>query len=228
VPVAGLVDQGLDRVGVAHVDHCGRGGPGTALGQVTGGPFGPVLVDVGHNHRVPTGHQRAGQGLPDARGTSGDDCYPAHDDLRSRRSRAPKLAPPTAAVTTPGVPDYANQLIQAGHYCPKGYTGPQWSQEVLAIGTPAIWWGSMLALLFCLGWWLLHRDWRAGAVLCGVPAGWAPWFPLVSRTKFYYYALEFEPFLILSIVLCLGLILGPAAASALRRSIGAGWSAPTC
>jgi dolichyl-phosphate-mannose-protein mannosyltransferase len=116
---------------------------------------------------------------------------------------------------------YTGPVAGPAHYCPPGYTGAEWSQEVLAIGTPAIWWGSMAALLFCLGWWLLHRDWRAGAVLCGVLAGWAPWFPLVSRTKFYYYALEFEPFLILSIVLCLGLILGPATASALRRSTGA-------
>jgi dolichyl-phosphate-mannose--protein O-mannosyl transferase len=104
--------------------------------------------------------------------------------------------------------------------CPKNQVA--WEQEVLALGTPAIWWGSMLALLFCLGWWLLHRDWRAGAVLLGVLAGWAPWFPLVTRTKFYYYALEFEPFLILSIVLCLGLILGPATAGVIRRSVGAG------
>ena len=104
---------------------------------------------------------------------------------------------------------------------PVHYKGAEWSQEVLALGTPAIWWGSMLALLFCLGWWLMHRDWRAGAVLLGVLAGWGPWFPLVTRTKFYYYALEFEPFLILAIVLCLGLILGPATASALRRSTGA-------
>jgi dolichyl-phosphate-mannose-protein mannosyltransferase len=117
---------------------------------------------------------------------------------------------------------YTGPVAGPAHYCPSGYTGAEWSQEVLAIGTPAIWWGSMAALLFCLGWWLLHRDWRAGAVLCGVLAGWGPWFPLVSRTKFYYYALEFEPFLILAIVLCLGLILGPATASALRRSIGAG------
>jgi dolichyl-phosphate-mannose-protein mannosyltransferase len=116
---------------------------------------------------------------------------------------------------------YTGPVAGPAHYCPKGYTGPSWSQEVLAIGTPAIWWGSMLALLFCLGWWLLHRDWRAGAVLCGIAAGWLPWFPLVSRTKFYYYAAEFEPFLILAIVLCLGLILGPATATALRRSAGA-------
>ena len=116
---------------------------------------------------------------------------------------------------------YTGPVAGPAHYCPAGYAGAEWSQEVLAIGTPAIWWGSVLALLFCLGWWLLHRDWRAGAVLAGVLAGWAPWFPLVSRTKFYYYALEFEPFLILSIVLCLGLILGPATASALRRATGA-------
>jgi dolichyl-phosphate-mannose-protein mannosyltransferase len=117
---------------------------------------------------------------------------------------------------------YTGPVAGAPHVCPASYTGPEWSQEVLAIGTPAIWWGSLLALLFCLGWWMLHRDWRAGAVLLGVIAGWAPWWPLVTRTKFYYYALEFEPFLILSIVLCLGLILGPASASVLRRSIGAG------
>ncbi len=117
---------------------------------------------------------------------------------------------------------YTGPVAGPSHYCPAKYTGPEWSQEVLAIGTPAIWWGSILALLFCLGWWLLHRDWRAGAVLLGVIAGWLPWFPLVTRTKFFYYALEFEPFLILSIVLCLGLILGRANASVLRRSVGAG------
>jgi dolichyl-phosphate-mannose--protein O-mannosyl transferase len=104
--------------------------------------------------------------------------------------------------------------------CPTGHVA--WEQEVLALGTPAIWWASMLTLVVCLIWWLRHRDWRAGAVLLGVIAGWGPWFPLVTRTKFYYYALEFEPFLILSIVLCLGLLLGPATAPIWRRSIGAG------
>jgi dolichyl-phosphate-mannose--protein O-mannosyl transferase len=53
-----------------------------------------------------------------------------------------------------------------------------------------------------------------------VAAGWVTWLPFVSRTKFYYYALEFEPFLIICIVLCLGLIIGPAAATARRRAIG--------
>jgi dolichyl-phosphate-mannose-protein mannosyltransferase len=98
---------------------------------------------------------------------------------------------------------------------------PHCSQEVLAIGTPAIWWAAIPALIFCVFWWLLHRDWRAGAVILMVAAGWLTWFPFVSRTKFYYYSTEFEPFLILAIVLCLGLIIGAARASVPRRSIGA-------
>ena len=97
--------------------------------------------------------------------------------------------------------------------------GP-YAREVLAIGNPAIWWVSIPAMAVCLGWWLTRRDWRAGAALLGVAAGWATWLPFTSRTKFYYYALEFEPFLIICIVLCLGLIIGPATASLRRRAAG--------
>jgi dolichyl-phosphate-mannose-protein mannosyltransferase len=106
------------------------------------------------------------------------------------------------------------------HACPSGYSGPEWSQEVLAIGNPAIWWVAIPAMLFCVGWWFTRRDWRAGVAVLGVAAGWVTWLPFVSRTKFYYYALEFEPFMILCIVLCLGLILGPATARLWRRVLG--------
>jgi dolichyl-phosphate-mannose-protein mannosyltransferase len=115
---------------------------------------------------------------------------------------------------------YTGPIPGPSHYCPSGFSNG-YSQEVLALGTPALWWGSIFALIFCLGWWLLHRDWRAGAVLAGVIWGWFPWWPLVSRTKFLYYALEFEPFLILSITLCLGLIIGQVAATPIRRAFGA-------
>jgi dolichyl-phosphate-mannose-protein mannosyltransferase len=106
------------------------------------------------------------------------------------------------------------------HTCPAKYSGQQWSSEVLAIGNPAIWWVGTVAILFCLGWWLTRRDWRAGAAVLGVAAGWVTWLPFPARTKFYYYALEFEPFMIMCIVLCLGLIIGPVAASLRRRAIG--------
>ena len=110
-------------------------------------------------------------------------------------------------------------------WCPNTGAHPVCSggraQEVLAIGTPAIWWTSVITLLFCLGWWLARRDWRAGAVLVGVAAGWLPWFLFAGRTQFYFYAVAFLPFLVLSITLCLGLVIGPVRASALRRTTGA-------
>jgi dolichyl-phosphate-mannose-protein mannosyltransferase len=109
---------------------------------------------------------------------------------------------------------------------PSGHCGAAGSteQEVLAIGTPAIWWGATVALVFCLVWWLMRRDWRAGAALLGVAAGWLPWIWFYlhdQRTEFYYYAVAFEPFLIIAITLCLGLIIGPTSATPARRAFGA-------
>jgi dolichyl-phosphate-mannose--protein O-mannosyl transferase len=120
---------------------------------------------------------------------------------------------------------YAGYTNAAGtHPCPATGCppGPSWSQEVLPLGNPAIWWVSIPAMLFCLGWWLTRRDWRAGASLVGILAGWLPWFLFLKRTpQFDYYSLEFLPFLVLCVTLCLGLIIGPARASPRRRAIGA-------
>jgi dolichyl-phosphate-mannose--protein O-mannosyl transferase len=110
------------------------------------------------------------------------------------------------------------------------------ASEVLAIGTPLIWWGGTLALVFCLFWWLSgligdlvfrrtpRRDWRAAAALLGVAAGWLPWVWYAwhdNRTEFYYYAVVYEPFMIIAITLCLGLIIGPTRAAPGRRAMGA-------
>ncbi len=107
---------------------------------------------------------------------------------------------------------------------PKTCGVPSCSQEVLAIGTPLIWYASIPVLVACLAWWLLRRDWRAGAVLMGVAAGWLPWFWFAlhdHRTEFYFYAVTFDPFLVIAITLCLGLIVGPARALPARRATGA-------
>jgi dolichyl-phosphate-mannose-protein mannosyltransferase len=104
---------------------------------------------------------------------------------------------------------------------PKPVCGHGMASEVLAIGTPLIWWTSIVTLLICLGWWLTRRDWRAGAVLLGVAAGWLPWFLYADRTQFYFYAVSFLPYLVLSITLCLGLLIGSAHARAARRAVGA-------
>ena len=98
------------------------------------------------------------------------------------------------------------------------------SSEVLAIGTPAIWWTSIVALIFCLVWWIARRDWRAGAILISVAAGWLPWFWFSwhdHRTEFYFYAIVMLPFMVLAITMGLGLILGPVRARVSRRATGA-------
>jgi dolichyl-phosphate-mannose--protein O-mannosyl transferase len=97
-------------------------------------------------------------------------------------------------------------------------------QEVLAIGTPAIWWAATAAGLFCLVWWAMRRDWRTGAALLSIAAGWLPWIWFYlhdHRLEYFYYAIVIEPFLIITIALCLQLIIGPPHASRARRAAGA-------
>ena len=71
--------------------------------------------------------------------------------------------------------------------------------------------------------WAGRRDWRAGAILAGVAAGYLPWFLYQERTIFSFYAVAFVPYLCLAIALCLGLVLGPCTASATRRQ----WARPS-
>jgi len=136
-------------------------------------------------------------------------------------SRHPYMSQPWDwFVITRPVAFYWNSYTDpAGLHLAKAGTTGQYVQEVLAMGNPAIWWMSLPAMAFCLGWWLTRRDWRAGSALLCVAAGWVSWLPFVSRTKFYYYALEFEPFLIICIVLCLGLIIGRAGQPAPARRV---------
>jgi dolichyl-phosphate-mannose--protein O-mannosyl transferase len=104
--------------------------------------------------------------------------------------------------------------------CPAD-AGEKCAREVLALGTPLLWWAATLAVLYILYRWLLRRDWRAGAVLCGVAAGWLPWFMYQQRTIFYFYAVVFVPFLCLAVTMMLGAILAPAGATDRRRIVGA-------
>lgn len=97
----------------------------------------------------------------------------------------------------------------------------QCSRAVTALGTPAVWWAATLALPVLAYLWAARRDWRAGAVLAGVAAGYLPWFFFQQRTIYSFYAVAFVPFLVLGLTLCLGLVLGGADASPRRRQWGA-------
>ncbi|MET9759807.1 phospholipid carrier-dependent glycosyltransferase [Streptomyces sp. NPDC006372] len=104
--------------------------------------------------------------------------------------------------------------------CPAD-AGEKCAREVLALGTPLLWWVGCLAVLYVLWRWLLRRDWRAGAIACGIAAGYLPWFMYQERTIFFFYAIVFLPFLCLAVAMLLGAIIGPPRSSDTRRVVGA-------
>ncbi|WP_405015297.1 dolichyl-phosphate-mannose--protein mannosyltransferase [Kitasatospora sp. NBC_01539] len=93
-------------------------------------------------------------------------------------------------------------------------------QSILALGTPLLWWSACAALVYLLYRWALRRDWRAGAVLCAVGAGYLPWFLYQDRTIFSFYAVVLVPYLCLAVTMMLAAALGPPGASERRRVRG--------
>ena len=75
------------------------------------------------------------------------------------------------------------------------------SQEVLALGNPIIWWAALLAVPYQLWNWLSNRDWRSGAILAGIIAGWFPWLLYLDRTIFTFYTVAYVPFVVMAVAL---------------------------
>ena len=95
------------------------------------------------------------------------------------------------------------------------------ARDVVALGTPAIWWAGCLALVVLVALWLGRRDWRAATILVLVGSTWLPWLQWSNRPIFAFYAVAIGPFLILAVTLVLGYILGPPGADQRRRMWGA-------
>jgi len=82
---------------------------------------------------------------------------------------------------------------------PKGCGSGGCSQEILALGTPFLWWSAIFAIAITFGYWIARREWQSGLLLLSLGAGYLPWFLFQKRTMFSFYAIAFEPFLILII-----------------------------
>ena len=90
---------------------------------------------------------------------------------------------------------------------PQGCGSKSCAQEVLALGTPVLWWSATIALVVLIGLWAWqfynrNVDNKLTFILLGVVAGYLPWFFFQKRTVFSFYAIVFEPFLILALVYC--------------------------
>ena len=90
---------------------------------------------------------------------------------------------------------------------PQGCGASSCSQEILALGTPFLWWLGTIAIVIVFGLWARsiakHRmDPALTIIVTGITAGYLPWFFFQQRTVFTFYAIVFEPFLILALVYC--------------------------
>ena len=110
---------------------------------------------------------------------------------------------------------------------PKGCGAKDCAQEVLALGTPILWWVGTISIAVVIGYWiksLIHHrvDSAANLVVLGVVAGYLPWFAMQQRTVFSFYAIIIQPFLIIAMVYCAKLLLSSGLKPAVSQSIVGG------
>jgi dolichyl-phosphate-mannose-protein mannosyltransferase len=72
---------------------------------------------------------------------------------------------------------------------------PHCCAEILGLGSPALFWGSLLVMPYLALRWN-RREWRAGAILVPILAQFVPWL-IVSRPLFLFYMTPVTPFLAL-------------------------------
>jgi dolichyl-phosphate-mannose-protein mannosyltransferase len=81
------------------------------------------------------------------------------------------------------------------------------AQEILAMGTPLLWWSAVIAVAITLGFYLKSVNKTAEIVLAGFAGTYLPWFIFQDRTMFYFYSITTLPFLILALIYCFDLLL---------------------
>ncbi|CAB5119881.1 MAG: phospholipid carrier-dependent glycosyltransferase [Actinobacteria bacterium] len=98
---------------------------------------------------------------------------------------------------------------------PQGCESKNCAQEILAIGTPILWWFGTIAVAVVIGYWIVSMYRRStdgvlNLTVLGIIAGYLPWFFFQQRTVFTFYAIIFEPFVLLAIIYCAKLALDSA------------------
>ena len=83
---------------------------------------------------------------------------------------------------------------------PSGCGASTCSQEILAIGTPILWWAGIFAIALTFGFFVTNRDRISTLILAGIAGTYLPWFLIQGRTTFYFYAISILPFLILALI----------------------------
>lgn len=108
---------------------------------------------------------------------------------------------PDTGEMTPTHPYYARPLGWLVIARPTSFyfhdEGPE-MEQVLGIGNPAVFWGSLLAMPYLLVAWRRTRDWRAGFIVVPFLVEFAAWLR-VSRPTFFFYVLPLVPSMVLAV-----------------------------
>jgi dolichyl-phosphate-mannose--protein O-mannosyl transferase len=103
--------------------------------------------------------------------------------------------------------------------------------EILGMGNPLIFWGTVFTFPYAVYSWIRKRDWRAGLIVVSISAQYFPWF-FAARTNFLFYMAPITPFMVLAAVYALkdvsevrigaerAKVLAPVAAVAVLISVG--------
>ena len=71
-------------------------------------------------------------------------------------------------------------------------------RDLLAVGNPVVFWGSLWTLPYLAFAWGRRRDWVPAFILLAVLLQYLPWF-LAARPQFFFYVAPFTPFLVLGL-----------------------------
>jgi dolichyl-phosphate-mannose--protein O-mannosyl transferase len=77
------------------------------------------------------------------------------------------------------------------------------SSAITALGNPLIWLGATVAVVFLAYRYARNRERVLGLTLLGTASLYLPWLILSERTVFQFYAVSFQPWLILGLVFAL-------------------------
>jgi dolichyl-phosphate-mannose--protein O-mannosyl transferase len=83
---------------------------------------------------------------------------------------------------------------------PKNCGAQSCSQEILAIGTPILWWAGIFAIAITVGLFIANKDRVSAFILAGIAGTYLPWFFIQNRTTFYFYAIAIFPFIVLDLI----------------------------
>ncbi|MBS2936522.1 phospholipid carrier-dependent glycosyltransferase [Nocardioides sp. J2M5] len=148
------------------------------------------------------------------------DVYTFHSHFLNDSTHVYASKPSTWLVMGRPVGVDAQTDIQPGSQGCDAPSGSSCIRQVLLLGNPVVWWAGCLAMVASLVLWIGARDWRHGVAVVGLATTWLPWFLYDDRPIFVFYAIACLPFLVLSLALAMGHLVGPSAAPGPRRTLG--------